>query len=46
MTNIYIQKSSYFVASSLLVSGVKLLFSAAAHPLAGAGEDALFMYRK
>lgn len=46
VTNIYIQKSSYFVASSFLVSGVKLLFSAAAHPLAGAGEDALFMYRR
>lgn len=44
VTNIYIQKSSYFVARSLFISGVELLFSATAHPLAG--ENALLMYRK
>lgn len=41
VTNIYIQKSSYFVARSLFISGVELLFSATAHPLAG--ENALLI---
>lgn len=43
MTNIYLQKSSYFVAWLLFISGVKLLFSTTAHPLAGAGEKMPFL---